>query len=82
MDKILLGVSYGIYEGNQYGRVHYYQPCESKTDNFKVGYEPKSKKCSYNLALSIAKDWGSYVLKPVRLYFGEYDRVESVDVLE
>lgn len=80
MSKIMLGVSYGIYEGNPWGKCHYYESAVSNSTTTNLGYVVKSKKCNYNTAVEIAKRWNEYELSEVNVYFGEHDRIDHVEL--
>lgn len=78
----LVGVAYGVYEGNKWGQLHLIQPVYG--DN-SLGWRPVKKedsKADYDLCVEIARDWDMY--EDQKIYCGcqlggRIDRVELAD---
>lgn len=78
----LIGVEFGTYEGNNWGRLHLLEPFGSGSQA--VGYREVKKdysKCDYLLAVNIMKEWELYENQEVYASANLRGRIDRVDLV-
>lgn len=75
----IIGVEYGTYEGNNWGRLHLLErfPASSSAVGFREVRKENSK-CEYSLAVEIMHDWGLYENQEVYASANLRGRIDSV----